>query len=134
MIEDGRLRGSRGSQPLRPRWTVELNRDGFLINKSGKVVPDQRAPMPDEEDIADLRHRLERLERAGGQTPLAIPDERYRDAALLLSGTLEKQREALRLQTSATQLLNEALAEQGQIISGLLLPDTLEPGLPVRDD
>ncbi len=65
---------------------------------------------------------------------MAIPDERYRDAALLLSGTLEKQREALRLQTSATQLLNEALAEQGQIISGLLLPDTLEPGLPVRDD
>lgn len=52
-----------------------------------------------------------------------IGAETFRDAALQLQGAMERQRRALDLQTDAIRELNAAVAEQAQVISGLLVGD-----------
>lgn len=124
MIRDGRLSGEPGQQPVRPRWRVHVNDEGLLIAPSGTAVEPSRPTKPGAG--VDLESRVAALERALG--PQAAT-ERYREASLLLSGTLERQRQALDLQARATQELNEALAEQSRIITTLLVPghDELVP-------
>ncbi len=128
MINDGRLGGTRGTQPSRPRWKVHVDSDGYLLDGAGVRVSDQtRPPINVEESLRRLGERLEHLERGDSRTAVSgIGEKRYREAALLLAATLERQREVLELQTRANQQLSESLAEQGRIITGLLVPDSEE--------
>lgn len=120
MLNDGRLSGERGSQPTRPRWLVHLDSDGRLIDKEGVVVPDQdSAQQAKRSELDDIRRRLSALEESPRRSTRA---EQARDAALLLSATLEHQREATELISEANRKLSEALAEQGRIIATLLVP------------
>lgn len=135
MIRDGRLAGSPGPQPARPRWRVQVDGEGRLLTPEGRVVNparvrpisrsvDGRPKGGDGERETGLEERVAALERFIADRPQL--GDRYREAALLLAATLERQREAAELQTKAVQQLNEALAEQGKIIAGLLVPDTID--------
>jgi len=129
MINDGRLKGKRDSQPVKPRWIVLTNTDGLLVSPNGEVLPNQaESPgMVIEKRIGQLADRVDALEaRREAQVDRPSETERLREAALLLASTLEMQREAYQLGSQANHLLSEALAEQGKIIATLLVPDSIE--------
>jgi hypothetical protein len=128
MLNEGRLSGDRGAQPVRRRWQVRVNAEGYLVDEEGQVVAGQKAPRASlEMEVDELRGRVERIEQRLGPSGGGTNEERYQEASLLLSATLERQREALDLQMRANQQLSSALAEQGRIITTLLIPDVIAP-------
>lgn len=106
-IRDGRLQGTRGTQPSRPRCFVLVDAAGRPLGAGGTPLQPYRGAAPE------------------GERP---PSERQRDAALQLSAVLETHRKAFGLALEALKFMDQALAEQGNIIAGLLIGDPAEIG------
>lgn len=58
--------------------------------------------------------------------PSEVEAAKFRDAALLLQGVVERQQRALSLQAEATRELGEAITEQSKVVSMLLVGDPNE--------
>lgn len=102
-LRDGRLQGSWGPQPSRPRCYVLTAEDGRPLDGDGRPIASVHGSTRMPEGFAS--------EVAG------------RAAALQLSAVLETHRQAFGLVLQALTLMDRALAEQGQIIAGLLVDD-----------
>jgi len=127
MLSDGRLSGERGGQLTRKRWFIHLDSEGRLIDNSGVAVPEQDSTQAAiRAELDEIRGRIQALENSHKVSAKAGSAENLREAALLLSATLEHQREAAHLISEANRKLSEALAEQGRIITTLLIPDSEE--------
>ncbi len=116
-LRDGRLQGSEGAQPQRPRLWVRVDEEGMPLGSDSVRNRAKRYGEPIERRIAALERQIRRD---------APSDERFRDAALQLSNAMEIQRHAFELQLEATKALNQAVSEQATIVAGLLVGDPLE--------
>ena len=111
----------------RKRWLVHLDSEGHLIDNKGMAVPEQDLTQAAiRAELDEIRGRIQALEDSLKGSAKAGSSENAREAALLLSATLEHQREAAHLTSEANRKLSEALAEQGRIITTLLIPDSEE--------
>ena len=70
--------------------------------------------------VAGLEDRVGRVENLGDPD---VGAERFREAALLLRGVVERQQKASELQNAAIQELEAAVGEQSKIILTLLIGD-----------
>lgn len=130
-LRQGRLRGQLGHQPVRPRSRVLTDRLGHPIGHDGRPVMSSSHTGSDwdvrttlEQRVSCIEQRLSTLESVTAAEPGT--GERFRDAALQLNAAMDHQRRAFQLQLEATKALDEAVAEQAQIIAGLLVGDPNE--------
>ena len=115
-FHSGKLAGTRGPQPQRPRILICCDPSGRPLDSNGQPVAGQ-----------SLRARLDALDSRVRAVEIRISSstevERLRDALLLQQDTFERQQRAYDLQARATQELSGALQEQAKIISTLLVGD-----------
>ena len=116
-FRSGKLSGETGPQPHRPRLLIHADDQGRPLDADGRPLGvDSLASR-----VAAVEGRLDRIEGVGAPDTRA---ERFREAALLLRGVVERQQKASALQSEAIQELEAAVAEQSNIILTLLIGDT----------
>lgn len=120
-VRDGLLGADRGSQPKRPRLAIWVDARGQPLDPRGRVV--RAEPGRAVSSIAELEARVAALEQQVASATRGASGEAFRDAALQLQQAMDRQRRALDLQLRAFQELNEAVAEQANVIAGLLVGD-----------
>lgn len=115
-----KLAGIRGDQPVRPRWYVLVDERGDPVDPDGVAL--RPGPRPDVEHlVAEVRQLRGAISHERQRSP-----DTLREVALLIRSAADRQQRALELQSQAVQELSAALREQGEAISQLLLPDTVE--------
>ena len=115
-FHSGKLDGKLGPQQRRPRILIRCDDSGRPLDPSGQPVSGQSLRTR----FDALDGRVSALERRIGSS---VEVERFRDAALLQQGVIERQQRAYDLQAQAIQELSEARREQDRIITTLLVGD-----------
>jgi len=100
---------------------VWVDQQGRPLDPKGRAVAGASANPAI--SILDLETRLTAVELRLAASAQAPAGEAFRDAALQLQQAMDRQRRALDLQLRAFQELNEAVAEQANVIAGLLVGD-----------
>lgn len=122
-LDAGTLLGERGSQPVRPRWTVSVDATGAPLTPDGPHPLFQAARIsssPTEQ--AALVARVEALEdsvrTASGDGSVELGSVQAIGA--VLRSTLELQQQAARLHAEALKDLSEALQMQEALLGQVL--------------
>lgn len=114
----GTLRGTRGTQPQRPRWSVIVDANGAPLTPRGPHPAFSAPHTSCEAELASLRERIEALEHARDRSSEL---GRAQEIGALLRTTLDHQQRAAHRQAEAIEELGEALRIQSELLTQLLL-------------